>query len=296
MAEHLVAGHRTAADPDGGGPFVRERLGPRTAWAVRSWWLCARMWMRSMMAYRASFALNLLASLVTHSLDFVVLVIMFRHTDRLGGWTLPEIAFLYATATFSLGVANLLVGSADGLGVRIVNGSLDTMLIRPAPALSQLCAERFSLRRLGRPLQALVVLTWSLAALDVHWTWDRVLLVPVLLVCGSVIFGAIYIGGATVQFWWGESKEIQNSFTYGGATLLHYPPTIFAKELVAGAVFGVPLAFVNWLPALHILGRPDPLGLPTAFQYASPVAAALCVAVAGLAWRAGLRAYRGTGS
>ncbi|MEU8920990.1 ABC-2 family transporter protein [Kitasatospora sp. NPDC048545] len=296
MAEQLVAGDRTAADPDGGGPFVRERLGPRTAWAVRSWWLCARMWMRSMMAYRASFALNLLASLVTHSLDFVVLVIMFRHTDRLGGWTLPEIAFLYATATFSLGVANLLVGSADGLGVRIVNGSLDTMLIRPAPALSQLCAERFSLRRLGRPLQALVVLAWSLAALDVHWTWDRVLLVPVLLVCGSVIFGAIYIGGATVQFWWGESKEIQNSFTYGGATLLHYPPTIFAKELVAGAVFGVPLAFVNWLPALHILGRPDPLGLPTAFQYASPVAAALCVAVAGLAWRAGLRAYRGTGS
>ncbi|MEV7772602.1 ABC-2 family transporter protein [Kitasatospora sp. NPDC086791] len=296
MAEHLAAGRRTAGDPDGTGPFVRERLAPRTAWAVRSWWLCARMWMRSMMAYRASFALNLLASLVTHSLDFVVLVIMFRHTDRLGGWSLPEIAFLYATATFSLGVANLLVGSADGLGVRIVNGSLDTMLIRPAPALSQLCAERFSLRRLGRPLQAAAVLAWSLTALDVHWTWDRVLLVPVLLVCGSVIFGALYVGGATVQFWWGESKEIQNSFTYGGATLLHYPPTIFARELVAGAVFGVPLAFVNWLPALRILGRPDPLGLPTAFQYASPVAAALCVAAAGLAWRAGLRAYRGTGS
>nr|WP_280680181.1 ABC-2 family transporter protein [Kitasatospora sp. MAA19] len=254
------------------------------------------MWMRSMMAYRASFALNLLASLVTHSLDFVVLVLMFRHTDQLGGWRLPEIAFLYATATFALGVANMLVGSVDGLGVRIVNGSLDTMLIRPAPALAQLCAERFSLRRIGRPLQALAVLAWSLATLDVHWTWDRVLLVPALLVCGSVIFGAIYVGGATVQFWWGESKEIQNSFTYGGATLLHYPPTIFAKELVAGVVFGVPLAFVNWLPALHVLGRPDPLGLPTAFQFASPLAAALCVAAAGLAWRAGLRAYRGTGS
>ncbi|MFE7526561.1 ABC transporter permease [Kitasatospora sp. NPDC057542] len=269
---------------------------PRAAWALRSWWLCARMWMRSMMAYRASFALNLVASVVIHALDFVVLVIMFLHTDRLGGWSLPEIAFLYATATFSLGVANLLVGSADGLGARIVSGSLDTMLIRPAPALSQLCAERFSLRRLGRPLQAVAVLVWSLAALDVHWTWDRVLLVPVLLVCGTVIFGAIFIGGATVQFWWGESKEIQNSFTYGGATLLHYPPTIFAKELVAGVVFGVPLAFVNWLPALRILDRPDPLGLPAAFQFASPVAAAVCVLAAGLAWRAGLRAYRGTGS
>ncbi|WP_317621195.1 ABC transporter permease [Streptomyces sp. CBMA123] len=282
---------RFTAEPLAAEPFLA-----RTSWAVRSWWLCARMWMRSMMAYRASFLLNLLASLVTHSLDFVVLVIMFRHTDQLGGWRLPEIAFLYATATFSLGMANLLVGSADGLGARIMNGTLDTMLIRPAPALSQLCAERFSLRRLGRPIQAVLVLAWSLATLDVHWTWDRVLLVPVLLLCGSVIFGAIYVGGATVQFWWGESKEIQNSFTYGGATLLHYPPTVFAKELVAGVVFGVPLAFVNWLPSLRILGRPDPLGLPTAFQYASPVAAALCVAAAGLAWRAGLRAYRGTGS
>lgn len=274
----------------------RDRLAARTAWAVRSWWMCASMWMRSTMAYRASFALNLGASLVTHSLDFVVLVLMFRHTNQLGGWTLPELAFLYATATFSLGVANLLVGSVDGLGQRIVNGTLDTMLIRPAPALAQLCAERFSLRRLGRPVQALVVLVWSLAELHVTWTWDRVLLVPVLLVCGCVIFGAIWIGTATVQFWWGEAKEIQNSVTYGGATLLHYPPTIFAKELVAGVVFGVPLAFVNWLPTLRILGRPDPLGLPTAFQFASPVAAALCVAAAGLAWRAGLRAYRGTGS
>ncbi|MBD0671249.1 ABC transporter permease [Streptomyces sp. CBMA156] len=295
MAEQLVR-EPYAPGPLDPEPFVRERFGPRAAWAVRSWWLCARMWMRSMMAYRASFALNLVASLVSHSLDFVVLVIMFRHTDRLGGWTLPETAFLYGTATFSLGAANLLVGSAEGLGARIVSGSLDTMLIRPAPALSQLCAERFTLRRLGRPLQAVAVLAWSLAGLDVHWTWDRVLMVPVMLVCGTVIFGAIYVGGATVQFWWGESKEIQNSFTYGGATLLHYPPTVFAKELVAGVVFGVPLAFVNWLPALHVLGRTDPLGLPAAFRFASPAAAALCVLAAGLAWRAGLRAYRGTGS
>ncbi|MEU3568119.1 ABC-2 family transporter protein [Kitasatospora sp. NPDC036755] len=300
MAERLAREPRTrrpsVREPFAREPLVRESFGPRAAWALRSWWLCARMWMRSMMAYRASFVLNLVAAVVIHSLDFVVLVIMFLHTDRLGGWNLPEIAFLYGTATFSLGVANALVGSADGLGARIRSGSLDTMLVRPAPALSQLCAERFSLRRLGRPFQAAVVLGWSLTALDVHWTWDRVLLVPVLLVCGTVIFGAIFVGGATVQFWWGESKEIQNSFTYGGATLLHYPPTIFAKELVAGVVFGVPLAFVNWLPALRILDRPDPLGLPEAFRFASPVAAALCVLAAGLAWRAGLRAYRGTGS
>nr|AUV64117.1 transporter [Streptomyces citricolor]BAV57054.1 transporter [Streptomyces citricolor] len=268
----------------------------RARWALRSWFLVAAMWTRAIMAYRASFYLMLIANFAITSLDFVVLLLMFRHTDRLGGWSLPELAFLYGTSGLALGLANLFVGSVDALGDRIRTGTLDTMLIRPAPALAQLCAERFSLRRLGRPLQAAAVLAWSLTALQVHWSADRLLLVPLLLAAGTVIFGAIFVGGATLQFWWGEARELQNSLTYGGATLIHYPPTVFAKELVAGAVFGVPLAFVNWLPSLRILGKPDPLGLPTAFQYASPLAAALCVLAAALAWRAGLRAYRGTGN
>ncbi|MEU1421001.1 ABC-2 family transporter protein [Kitasatospora sp. NPDC005751] len=305
MAEPALA--RAAAPPAGGDPLPNDPLstGPlptergllaRTRWALRAWWLTAAMWTRATMSYRASFVLMLVANLVITFLDFVVVILMFRHTDRLGGWTLPELGFLYGTSGFALGMANLLVGSVDGLGQRIRAGTLDTMLIRPAPALAQVCAERFSLRRIGRPVQAVGVLAWSLAALDVDWTWDRVLLVPSLLVCGTAIFAAVFVGFATLQFWWGEAKEIQNAFTYGGATVLHYPPTVFAKELVAGTVFGVPLAFVNWLPALRILDRPDPLGLPTAFQYASPIAAVLALVAAGLAWRAGLRAYRGTGS
>ncbi|MER8185502.1 ABC-2 family transporter protein [Kitasatospora sp. NPDC094015] len=254
------------------------------------------MWTRSVMAYRASFVLMLCANTATNSLDFVVLVLMFRHTDTLGGWTLPELAFLYGTSGIALGMANLMVGSIDALGQRIRAGTLDIVLIRPAPALAQLCAERFSLRRLGRPLQAGALLLWSLSELSVHWTLDRVLLMPMMLVSGTVIFACVFIGGASIQFWWDEAKELQNSFTYGGATMLQYPPTIFAKELVAGTVFGVPLAFVNWLPALRILDRPDPLGLPGAFRFASPLAAALCVLAAAAAWRAGLRAYRGTGN
>lgn len=83
---------------------------------------------------------------------------------------------------------------------------------------------------------------------------------------------------------------------YCGNTLLQFPPTVFAKELVRGVTFVVPLAFVNWLPALRILGRDDPLGLPGWLDFAPPAVAAACLALAGLAWRAGLRSYRSTGS
>lgn len=58
----------------------------------------------------------------------------------------------------------------------------------------------------------------------------------------------------------------------------------------------MPIAFVNWYPSLFILDRPDPLGLPTAMQFASPLAALVLCLLAALAWRTGVRRYRSTGS
>lgn len=119
---------------------------------------------------------------------------------------------------------------------------------------------------------------------------------PVMLLSGGAIFGALFVLGGAFQFWAKDASEVQNAFTFGGTTLLEYPPTVFGKELLRGVTFVIPLAFVNWLPALHILGRPDPLGLPARIGFAAPLVACGCCAVAGLAWRAGLRAYQSTGS
>ncbi len=117
-----------------------------------------------------------------------------------------------------------------------------------------------------------------------------------MLVSGAAIFGAVYTVGAAFQFRANDASEVQNSFTYGGNALTQYPPTVFAKDLVRGATFVVPLAFVNWMPALRVLGMPDPLGLPGWVDFLSPLVALAACALAALAWRAGLRSYRSTGS
>ena len=61
-------------------------------------------------------------------------------------------------------------------------------------------------------------------------------------------------------------------------------------------MFVVPLAFVSYFPALHLLERPDPLGLPTWLQLASPAVAVVFLLVAGVAWRFGVAHYQSTGS
>ncbi|MEU5110547.1 ABC transporter permease [Streptomyces longwoodensis] len=254
------------------------------------------MWIRSTMAYRTSFALTVAGNLLVTGLDFATILLMFAQVDSLGGWSLPEVALLYGVSATAFGVADLVLGSMDVLGGRMRDGSFDTLLVRPAPVLAQVAADRFALRRLGRITQGVAVLGWGLAHVDADWTPVKVLLLPVTLLSGAALFGALFVAGASFQFVAQDAAEVQNAFTYGGTTLLQYPPSVFGRDLVRSVTFLVPLAFVNWVPVSYVLDRPLPLGLPAWTAAASPVVAAVSCVLAGLAWRAALRSYRSTGS
>ncbi|MFF2331377.1 MULTISPECIES: ABC transporter permease [unclassified Streptomyces] len=263
---------------------------------VRAYGLIAAMWLRSTMAYRASFAMTAFGSFAVTAFDFIAILMMFSHVDALGGYTLPEIALLYGATGTAFGLADLVMGSMDRLGRRVRDGTLDTLLVRPAPVLAQVAADRFALRRVGRITQGALVLGYALVTLDIGWTPLKVAMIPLMLLSGAAIFASVFVAGAAFQFIAQDASEVQNSFTFGGNTLLQYPPSIFATDLVRGVTFVVPLAFVNWLPALYVLGRDYPLRLPDGVAFLPPVVAGLCWLLAGLAWRRGLRAYRSTGS
>jgi ABC-2 type transport system permease protein len=263
---------------------------------LRVYRMISAMWIRSTMAYRASFLMTTLGNFTATALDFVAIMLMFSRVDALGGYTLPQVAFLYGLSSTAFGLADLLLGSMEKLGRRVRDGTLDTLLVRPAPVLAQMAADQFGLRRLGRITQGVMVLVYGLATVDIDWTALKLLLMPVMILSGAGIFGAVFIAGAAFQFVAKDASEVQNAFTYGGTTMLQYPPTVFATELVRGVTFVFPLAFVNWLPATYVLGVPLPLGLPEWVAFLSPLVAVGCCALAGLAWRAGLRTYQSTGN
>ncbi|QGV82785.1 ABC transporter permease [Streptomyces ficellus] len=254
------------------------------------------MWVRSTMTYRFSFAMTLLSNFAATAFDFVVILLMFSQVRSLGGFSFAEVAFLYGATGTAFGLADLALGQVQRLGRRVRDGTLDTLLVRPVPVLAQVAADRFAPRRLGRVVQGLAVLVWSLVLLDVAWTPLKVALVPVMVVSGWLIYSAVMVAGGAFQMWAQDGSEVANAFTYGGNTLLQYPPVIFAQDLVRGVVYVVPLAFVNWVPALYVLGREAPAGLPDWAAFASPLVAGLFVAMAGLVWRVGIRSYRSTGS
>ena len=148
-----------------------------SARAPAQYWMLIVMWIRSALAYPALFVLMLVSSMLITVTDFVAIVLMFSHITTFGGFTLGNMLAV-PTASMTLGIADLFTGSIERVGERIRTGTLDVYLIRPVPAFLT-AADGFALRRLGRPLQAGVVLGFASSHIDVDWTVAKgIMLVP----------------------------------------------------------------------------------------------------------------------
>lgn len=275
---------------------MAEALRQRVGHDLRAFVALATMWVRVSWSYRTSFLVMTTASFVITGVDFVAILVMFANVDRLGGFGLGPIAFLYGATSLALGVSDLVVGNVERIGRLVRLGSFDAMMVRPVGVLAQVAANEFALRRLGRIVQGALVFAVSVAVVDVDWDVARVAMSVSMVLFGTMIFLAFFVLGAAFQFVSTDASEVANAFTYGGAMLNQYPLSVYDARIVRGLTFVLPLAFVNWQPGLYVLGRPDPLGLPSWTGLLSPAAALALAAVAALAWRAGIRRYRSTGS
>ncbi|MGH3753060.1 MAG: ABC transporter permease [Pseudonocardiaceae bacterium] len=251
---------------------------------------------RSQLAYPASFALQCAALALIQLQNMVVIVVLFSRVGAMGGFTRQEALLIYSLAGISFGLAELLAGPLDKLSQLVRTGTLDALLLRPLPVMTQICAGDFALRQLGRVATGLAVLGYVLATSEISWTPLRVAVLLITPLTGLVLLGAIWVAASATTLWLVEGSELPNAVTYGSGMFTSYPMSIFSGWLLRLMAFAVPGAFVAYYPALAILGKPDPLGLAPVLQYSAPLVAVLAAGVAALVWRAGLRHYISAGS
>jgi ABC-2 type transport system permease protein len=251
---------------------------------------------RSQAAYRTSFALDLAGNAIIPVLDLIAVVVMFRVTRSMGGFRAVEVLAMFGLAATAFSLADLAVGNIEKIRGYVRLGLLDAVLLRPLGVLGQLVAVDFTLRRIARVGTAAAVLALALSRAGVDWTPERVALLIVAPFAGAVFFAAVFVAGATVAFYWIDSGEFANGFTYGGRDFTSYPITVYNGFFRRVFAYSLGFGFVAYYPALAILGRTDPLGLPSWTAWTSPAVALIAAGVAALVWRAGIRHYRSTGS
>jgi ABC-2 type transport system permease protein len=226
----------------------------------------------------------------------LTVLVLFRATRTVGGFGLAESLLMVSLSSVAFVLADLSVGNIDRLKTYVRAGTLDSVLLRPLSAMAQLLLMDLPLRKILRLVLALATLVVALTVNDIDWTLPRVLLLIGAPVFGAVFFGAIFVLSASLAFWWVDSGELGSAFTYGGRDFSAYPVTVYGSWFRAVFAYGLGFGFVAYQPALTLLGRTDPLGLPAWAGYLSPLVALVAATAAALMWRSGIRHYRSTGS
>jgi len=252
--------------------------------------------LRGQLQYRASFLMQSVGVFLITSVEFLGIWALFDRFGQIRGWTLHEIALFYAMISITWAICDGIARGFDQFGAMVKAGDFDRILLRPRSTFLQLLGQEVTLRRVGRLVQGLIVLAYAAHAMDAGWTIPRAALLIFAIACGVCMFLGLVILQATSAFWTTETLEVWNAFTYGGMTMSQYPIEVYRPWFRTFFTFVIPIACINYFPAIAILGRDDPLGTGRATQWLAPLAGPAFLLVALQVWRIGVRHYRSTGS
>lgn len=263
--------------------------------SVRLYLAYASAAVRAQMQYRASFAVRTVIDSLVVIIDFAPVYILVRYFGALQGWSFAELALLYGMVGLSWGLVEGALHGFENFAKYLVRGDMDRLLLRPRSIVLQLAGFEFQPRKLGRVAQASTVLAiaiWYLEFGPVALAW-----VGLGLFGGVLFFTGIIMLGAATQFWTlGHTSELQNMLTYGGSAALTYPMSVYTAWFRRVLTYGIPLAFVNYFPAIAALGRTESEGWPTWVPGLSPLACLATLVAGRWLFERGLRRYESTGS
>lgn len=164
-------------------------------------------------------------------------------------------------------------------------GEFHKYLVRPTNTLYGVLSERFLYPDgFGEVLVGVALTAYAGRRLDLSLSPVQLLLAPLLVVGGALIFAAIKLLLASAAFWTTDSLPAMDA-TYQTSSFAAYPLDIYHPSLRSLLIWVLPFAFTSYAPARYLL-----FGETSLLRW-MPVVIAALVAVALLVWRRGLQRY-----
>lgn len=243
------------------------------------------------MQYKISFFMTMISQFFVSFSVFLGVYFMFSRFDSVDGFTYPQVLLCFASVLMAFSIAECFGRGFDQFPRMIGNGEFDRVLVRPRSEVFLVLASQIEFSRLGRLLQAIVVLCYAIPNCGVLWTWDKILTLFMMISCGSLIFFGLFLIYAAISFFTIEGLEFMNVLTDGGREFGRYPYSIYGQGVLKFLTFVVPLALFQYYPLLYLLDMEK-----SAAYMMAPLIGLLFLIPCNLIWRYGLRKYKSTGS
>lgn len=240
------------------------------------------------LSYRMNFFIQVAMSATEFTTAVAVLMMVYAHTDLLGGWNQAELFVLVGVFFVVRGALFAVVWRSLWMFVgQVRNGSLDFILTKPVDAQLLVSVQRLQIWKLADVFLGALTLAVALRWLDRPITAVQAGGFVFLLGTGTMVAYGFIMMLATCVFWLVKADNIMVIFA-ATSEAARWPIHVYPKWLRVALTFLVPLAFAITVPAEALLGR---LTLST-FLGALGVTGLFTVACRWF-WLKGLRAYSG---
>ncbi len=244
------------------------------------------------LAYKADFLIAFFSSMAATVFGFGFVLVLFTKIPKLQDWSFYEILFLYGFSLIPLGFFNVVSWNLYEFGdLYIIEGRFDRIMLRPVDTLFQVLFEKFRLESLQEVVTGILVVWISIRKLNVPWRVADNFWFALMVICGTLIYLAVFLMLTAVSFWFedrvGIVPPVFNMLTFG-----RYPLTIYNVFIQFLLSWIIPFGFASFYPTTHFLGR---MAFNTYF-YLVPVVALAFAMAAVFVWNQGVANYSSTGS
>lgn len=250
---------------------------------------------RAQMEYRYAFIMNILGWAMNYAGIAITMWVLLYSFQAIKGWTFWDLLFLFALSVLSWGVCIIFFYHFRSLDQYILNGTFDRFLVRPIHPFIHFMSMKFDVGAFGHLLFSIMAFFLTYSKLSLQWQVDKWLIFLGTVLGGVLIQGGLLIFISALAFWTTRSESLYWVIMFPASNLMNYPLTIYPKGFQWFVTFIVPYAFVNYLPALVLLGKNDPTypsGLGGISLLVGMVFFGLCIFI----WLNGLDNYKSTGS
>ena len=255
---------------------------------LRVIWTFLRLGTLNELEYRANFYTQVLQSALSLLVALGGLLVVFNHTETLGGWGPAELLAVVGVYLLIGGIINMVINpSMQRFMEDVRKGTLDFKLTKPEDAQLLISIHQIQIWKLTDVGLGLAVLLVALLRLGASVGLAQTLAFCLVLLCGSAIVYSFWLMLATLSFWFVRVENILVIFRsmYRAG---RWPVGIYPQWLQVILTFVVPVAFAVTVPAEALVGR---------LTWAS-LLQALLIALAMLGgsrlfWRYGIRHYSG---
>lgn len=247
--------------------------------------------LKCQMQYKTSFILTAIGQFLSSFSAFLGIYFMMTRFNAVNGFTLEEVMLCFAAVLMAFSLAECFFRGFDTFSTIISNGEFDRILVRPRNEIFQVLASKMEFTRIGRLFQAVLVFCYAIPASGIHWTFDKIATLILMIVGGIGVFCGLFIIYATLCFFTTEGLEVINILTDGGREFGKYPLSVYGKGILKFFTYAVPHALFQYYPLLYLTDRSD-----SKLYMLLPLLALGFLIPCLIIWKIGVRHYRSTGS